>query len=146
MIEVKWDDREVLKAMQNLQRSADNMSPALREIGEILTESTKKRFASKTGPDGQAWLGNADSTIERKGRDFPLTDGGTLGDTIDYQLMGNDAVQVGSPEEYAAMMQFGGTKSEFPNLWGDIPGREYLGVSDDDESDILAAIERHLKL
>lgn len=33
---------------------------------------------------------------------------------------------VGSNKPYAAMMQFGGDKSDFPHLWGDIPGREYL--------------------
>lgn len=29
------------------------------------------------------------------------------------------------------MMQFGGKKSDFPQLWGAIPGRPYLPVDDD---------------
>ena len=33
---------------------------------------------------------------------------------------------VGSNKPYAAMMHFGGTKAEFPHLWGDIPARPYL--------------------
>ena len=82
---VEWDDREVLMALQHLQSSVGNLSPALREIGETLKESTQQRFSSKTGPDGQAWLGNSDLTIERKGRDH-----GTLGETIDSQLFGNN--------------------------------------------------------
>lgn len=142
---VEWDDREVLMALQHLQQSVGNLSPALREIGETLKESTKQRFSSKTGPGGQAWLGNSDLTIERKGRDFPLTDHGTLGNTIDYQLFGNDGVDIGSPMQYAAMMQFGGTKSEFPSLWGDIPDRPFLGISEQDKSDILTIIQRHLR-
>jgi len=48
--------------------------------------------------------------------------------------------------EYAAMMQFGGTKSEFPNLWGDIPARPFLGISEDDKTDILTILERHLSM
>lgn len=143
---VNWDDRQILAAMHKLQRVTGDLSPALRDVGEILKESTTQRFSSKTGPDGQAWEGNSDVTIERKGRDFPLTDGGELGGTIDYQLLGNDSLLIGSPMEQSAMMQFGGTKSEFPHLWGPIPKRPYLGVSDDDESAIIDVFERHLSL
>ncbi|MDD4907132.1 MAG: phage virion morphogenesis protein [Methylobacter tundripaludum] len=146
MSAIDVDDREILAALRQLQQSTGNLRPALLKIGEDLKESTKQRFSSKTGPDGQAWLGNADSTIERKGRDFPLTEGGTLGNTIDYQLFGNDGVDIGSPMKYAAMMQFGGTKAEFPNLWGDVPGRPFLGISEDDKVQILATIQRHLSL
>ncbi|MGZ5059150.1 MAG: phage virion morphogenesis protein [Methylobacter sp.] len=146
MSAIDVDDREILAALRQLQQSTGNLQPALLKIGEDLKESTKQRFLSKTGPDGQAWLGNADSTIERKGRDFPLTAGGTLGNTIDYQLFGNDGVDIGSPMEYAAMMQFGGTKAEFPNLWGDVPGRPFLGISEDDKVQILATIQHHLSL
>ncbi len=144
MIEI--DDRDILSALRRLQDRSANLRPALQKIGEKLKGSTRQRFVSKTGPDGSAWLGNADSTIDRKGRDQALTDEGGLGGTINYQLFGNDSVAIGSPFEYAAMMQFGGTKSEFPNLWGDIPERPFLGISDDDKTDILAIFERHLLL
>lgn len=145
---VEWDDHEVLMALQHLQRSIGNLSPALRDIGETLKESTHKRFETYTGPDGVMWEANSDVTYDRKAdrSGIPLTDYGTLGNTIDYQLLGNDGVQIGSPMEYAAMMQFGGTKEEFPNLWGDIPGRPFLGISEQDKSDILAIIQRHLNV
>ena len=146
MSAIEVDDREILAALRQLQQSTGDFRPALLKIGEDLKESTHQRFATKTGPDGEAWLGNSDLTIERKGRDFPLTEGGTLGNTIDYRLLGDDTLLIGSPMEYAAMMQFGGTKSEFPNLWGDIPGRPFLGISDDDKTQILAIIQHHLSL
>lgn len=142
---IEVDDQEILAALRHLQQATGNLRPALLRIGEQLKESTQQRFSSKTSPGGQAWLGNSDLTIERKGRDFPLTDGGTLGGTIDFQLFGDDGVDIGSPMEYAAMMQFGGTKSEFSHLWGDIPGRPFLGISEQDKIDILAIIQRHLK-
>lgn len=69
---------------------------------------------------------------------------GELMDSIHYQLDGDFAVEIGSAKDQAAMMQFGGTKEEFPHLWGDIPGREYLGFSAEDKAATLAVIQRHL--
>ena len=46
--------------------------------------------------------------------------------------------------EYAAMQQFGGIKSEFPHLWGDIPARPFLGVSESDAEEILAIVHDYL--
>jgi len=37
-----------------------------------------------------------------------------------------DSVVISSPIVYAAMQNFGGTKAEFPNLWGDIPARPFF--------------------
>lgn len=152
---IEIDDEEILAALRRLQNHSSNLRPVLRKIGDNLKESTKRRFASKTAPDGHAWLSNAESTqwarkklpgggYSIKGRDDPLIDGGTLGDTIAYQLFGHDGVQIGSPMKQAAMMQFGGDKSEFHQLWGDIPARPYLGVSEDDKNNILMLIEHFL--
>ncbi|MDI1231341.1 MAG: phage virion morphogenesis protein [Methylobacter sp.] len=145
MITVEIDSSRIQAELNQLLQRSGNLAPALREIGEDLKESTQQRFASQTAPDGSAWLGNADTTIARKGRSQPLTEHGTLGNTIGYQLLGGDGVQIGSPLEYAAMMQFGGTQSEFPNLWGDIPARPFLGISSEDEDNILALLARHLQ-
>lgn len=146
MIEFSIDNSRVLAKFNKLLQKTGDLSPALREIGEDLTESTKQRFSSATAPDGTAWAPNKPSTLEHKHGSRPLTDGGTLGDTIDYQIRGTDELLIGSPMEQAAMMQFGGTKSEFHNLWGDIEGREFLGISDEDEGVILDTVERHLNI
>lgn len=34
-----------------------------------------------------------------------------------------------STMKYAAMQNFGGTKAQFPNLWGDIPARPFMPVN-----------------
>jgi len=155
MAEVEWDDHEVLIALQNLQHAVGNLRPALADIGEKLTESTKQRFSTKKGPDGRQWKENSPVTINfvhkfdgfewMKGRDDPLI-GSThaLQQTINYNLIGTDALEVGSPMEYAAMQQFGGKKSEFRNLLGNIPARSFLGVSDDDKNEIMTILHRHL--
>ncbi|MDO9141451.1 MAG: phage virion morphogenesis protein [Methylobacter sp.] len=146
MISIDYNDTAVLNALRELAQHAGNLRPALKEIGEDLKESTKQRFGTYTGPDGVMWATNSDATYERKGdrSGIPLTDYGTLGNTIGYRLVGNDEVQIGSPMEYAAMMQFGGTKDEFPHLWGDIPARPFLGISDADKDGILAVLRDYL--
>lgn len=143
MISVIFHDKEIMQALQQLERSVGDISPALKEIGEVLVESTKQRFNSGEGPDGQAWAENSAVTIDRKGRNKPLIDEGTLAEQLRYEVIGNQ-LEVGSSMEYAAMQQFGGTKSEFPHLWGDIPARPFLGISEADAAEILAIVHDHL--
>jgi len=144
VITVEFDDSKIKKALQDLQSATGDLSPAFREIGKQLVESTKQRFSSGIGPDGQKWEDNSQVTIERKGRNMPLVDSGTLMAEINYQIIGNNTLEIGNPMEYAAMQQFGGTKEEFSHLWGDIPARPFLGISSDDETEILNIIEKHL--
>jgi phage gpG-like protein len=42
------------------------------------------------------------------------------------------------------MQQFGGTKARFPNLWGNIPARPFLGVSAADKDEILEILREAL--
>jgi hypothetical protein len=65
MITIEIDDRSVLAALAALQRKVGNLSPALKEIGEDLVDSTQRRFAATTAPDGQRWAPNSQSTILR---------------------------------------------------------------------------------
>ncbi|MFU1519392.1 hypothetical protein ACM25P_13020 [Vreelandella alkaliphila] len=44
---------------------------------------------------------------------------------------------------YAAMQNYGGVKAEFPHLWGDIPRWEFIGLSGDDEDEVLATLPDH---
>ena len=147
MINVEVNDQAILAALRQLQNHTANLRPALKEIGETLKESTQQRFVNYTGPDGVMWEANSDATYERKASrsGIPLTDSGTLGDTINSKVLGNDSVMIYSPMQYAAMMQFGGTKAEFPHLWGDIPARPFLGVSDSDESEIVSILRTYLE-
>lgn len=147
MINVAVDDRAILAALRQLQNHAANLRPALREIGETLKESTQKRFVNTTGPDGATWAANSEVTSERKASrsGITLTDGGTLGGTINSKVVGNDTVMIYSPMPYAAMMQNGGTQAEFPHLWGDIPARPFLGISPNDESEILSMLRSYLE-
>ena len=159
--------RQVVLVLDQLVERMDDMSPALAEIGEDLVESMKGRFASAKAPDGTSWAPNSPVTIAAylglfKGghkKDGSLSKKGearaaskkpgtgetrALQTTINYQLDGQDTVSIGSPLVYAAMFNFGGTKAEFPHLWGDIPAREFAGVSDDDRANILDVVQSYL--
>ena len=139
MIDIIVDNQAILEHLQTLINHSTQLRPAMKQIGEVLKESTQQRFINTTGPDGERWfLNSVLSTLidDNKVGDRPLTNHGILGNSIDYQMLGDDGVMVSSPMEYAAMQQFGGTKAEFPFLWGDIPERPFLGISTDDETEI----------
>jgi phage virion morphogenesis protein len=134
----------ILSGFDGMLQRSGNLRPLLLEIGEELMNSSKQRFVTATAPDGTPWAKNSEVTLAHKSGTLPLTDGGYLADSIDYQMLGDDTVEVAPDKVYAAMMQFGGTKAEFPHLWGDIPARPYIGFSDEDEQKILALATHYL--
>lgn len=167
MITVNIDDSEVKKELQRLANAGINMRPLYLSIGEQLLNSTQERFRTSTAPDGSRWQSNTqatymalidkkdqrkDGTLNQRGNNKILNKqpligelgwNGGLADQIYYQTDEN-GVSIGSPKPYAAMQQFGGTKAQFPQLWGDIPARPFLGLSDEDNEDILAMALDHL--
>lgn len=180
-IRIDVDTTEVRAAFARLVAAGRDPRPALAEIGEDVSESTRQRFATETGPDGRRWAPNTQTTILRYlaaktgvrdkqgrhtgtrkgyfGKDGRVTQkgaqvvsgkrilqglSGSLASQIGYQLEPG-AVTVGSSMAYAAMMQFGGTRAQFPHLWGDIPARPFVGLSADDERNILDILARHLE-
>ncbi len=146
MITVEFNDREVLDALQSLHQRMNDLTPVLQDIGEYLTTSTKDRFAAGIGPDGNAWDQNSDVTLERKRGTKPLI-GEThrLSNELSY-FIGNNELTFGSPLEYAAVQQFGADQGDFGHgsPWGDIPARPFIGISDDDQVEILDIINSYL--
>lgn len=168
MITIDVQSSSVLEALERLVRRTEDLRPALMEIGEEVAESTRRRFVSSTSPDGVPWAPNTAVTVARYlgvfggsfKKDGSLSKRGAaraggkkplvgetrdLSTTISWQLDGDGAVVVGSNRPYAAMQQFGGTKSQWPHLWGDIPARPYLGLSADDELTIQGIVVSYLQ-
>lgn len=173
LIQIDVDDREVLDVLARLARRAGDLSPALKQIGEDMVDSTRRRFATGTAPDGSRWAPNSQTTLLRylgskdrpKGvfgkRDGkltakgvgvalgkkPLVDSGNLASTINYRVVdGGRTLLVGSPQKYAAVQQFGADKGSLGKgaPWGNIPARPFLGISADDRADILDVLQRYL--
>jgi len=155
MIKVELQDKDINAALSKLEQATTDLSPALKLIGRKLVESTEQRFIEKRAPDGTPWLGNADSTIKGKGFDHPLVGGHQDGDTgrrtqmlqqQNHAQVADNVLTVGNTMEYSAMQHFGGEKSKFPHLWGDIPARPFIGLSADDREMVVEqltdAIER----
>jgi len=63
-----------------------------------------------------------------------------------HAQVADNVLTVGNTMEYSAMQHFGGTKANYPHLWGDIPARPFIGVSADDREMVVEqltdAIER----
>ena len=128
-IRVEFDDREVRRALDRLAKAGADLTPAMREIGEVLLNSARERFSAQTSPDGTPWAPLSEHTKRRKKRnqDKILTRDGFLRGTLTYQA-GADSVEVGSPLIYAGTHQFGAPAGSFAAgvPWGDIPARPFL--------------------
>lgn len=136
---------EALNAgLAELVANLTDWTPVMEQIGEYLVMSTKERFKKGESPDGVQWAPNSPVTLARKSNSSPLF--GRSGDlrNMPAPIAGSDFVAIGSNQVYAAMMQFGGTKARFPHLWGNIPARPFLGLSPEDETNILALVVDYL--
>lgn len=165
---VRLDSAAVLARLQEIARRVDDLSPAMRGIGELVAESTKERFASSTGPDGQRWKANAPSTVlamlnkvrgaysKRDGKltkrgatavagKRPLVDTGILQDTIRYQLTADgNGVEIGT-NRFAGEWEGGAAVHQFGDKKGNIPARPFLGLSANDEREILDVLDRFMR-
>jgi len=149
MITIDLQDADITHALGELEKVTTDLTPVLKLIGRKLVESTEERFIDKRAPDGTPWLGNSDLTIARKGFDHPLVGGTQDGDIgrrtqmlqqQNHAQVEDNVLMVGNTMEYSAMQQFGGTKADFPHLWGDIPARPFIGLSDADREMVVEQI------
>lgn len=147
-VDVKGE-RSIAKALNALVKRGGDLTPALGDIGEYLTESTQQRFIDQQASDGTPWEELSSTTLEQKIKkgertDRILTESGTLADALHYKLA-KDSLEFGSNEEYAAMHQFGGVTSPFsmmPNQ--DIPARPFLGIAPFERVEIIDILQHHL--
>lgn len=157
MIRLQFNHEPVFRALSAAHDRLADLTPVYHEIGEHMVRSTKQRFGRSEAPDGTRWQPKKPSTIERYkargdgNRPDPLIGpSGRLGREIN-SFVSRDGVEIGSALEYSAVMQHGAGKGAFgadragrPIPWGDIPARVWLGLSADDERDILDIVDEHV--
>ena len=153
------------QGLRNLERAAVNLRPVYEDIGQELVNTTLRRFETSTAPDGTQWAPNSpvtmgrliganmrkkDGTLNKRGEQRiaskkPLIGETRLLSTEIHSIVGASGLMVGSNKVQAAMMHFGGAKADFPHLWGDIPPRPIVGLSNADEREVLALMLDHLQ-
>lgn len=171
--EIDVNNSAVLAAFNRLLQAGQDLNPIMHAIGEDIVERAKQRFETSTAPDGTPWAPNSDTTLRAllHSNDKNFTKKGAvsargnkvlvgkkplIGETKDlsreiHPSYGDNSVTVSASPVYAAMQQFGGKKSEFPNLWGDIPARPFLPVTPfgglylDEEHEIVKVINAYLQ-
>ena len=119
----------------------------LHDIGVEMEAQTKERFQTKTSPDGDDWAEIAQSTknFYRKKFGSENPGKGTLWrlssvpmiDTVTSEVS-SWSVLVGATKVYAAVHQYGWKERN-------IIARPYLGLSNDDKTDIIGIINTFLE-
>jgi phage gpG-like protein len=146
MFNFEITNTSAVEAFNRLIALNQDMSGPLMAIGEVVTDFTKQRFVESADPYGTPWAPNSDTTLRSMlhGRSGRFTKKGklsakggkllagkkpligeskTLSTQIHSTVIGGDSVTVAATAIQAAMQHFGGDKSQFPHLWGDIPER-----------------------
>lgn len=162
-IDAKTPDAELQNIFNRLLSRMGNLTPVMSDVGEYLAETTKERFATSTAPDGAKWEPNTPVTvgqflgkysgsytkkgaISKRGKDRAAGKKPLIGETKSLSTTiahhaARTSASVISDEVYSAVQQAGAKKGQFgktkrgaPIPWGDIPAREFIGMSDHDWS------------
>lgn len=137
---LKYDFRGLDTVQRRINRlTKSNRRELLDVVGAIIESQTRKRIQDdKESAEGEAWQKWSDKYAAKRpeGRTLLMNEDHLL-DSITFLHEGSNSIKVGSNMIYAATHQFG---DEARN----IPARPYLGVSDDNEDDIIAAVDEFL--
>lgn len=173
MLKVQVTDASAIDAFNRLIAFGESPRSALLAIGEKVVAFTKERFELSQDPYGTPWAPNADTTLRaalhRSGKSFTKKGGlskrgkellagkkpligesKSLSTQFSYRVLRDEMVTVSSPMKYAAMQNFGGTKAEFPKLWGNIPARTFFpdkarGLPEQLSADITGVLRNALE-
>ena len=152
MTTVEFNSEAVERALRNLANGMDDMSDPMAEIAEALLLSTKDRIQEGITPEGVGFAARSQATLDAYAASKPPKNpvGGPLRLTGDmaseiFNASGPDFAEVGSNAVQAAMMHFGGSRATYANLWGDIPARPFIGLSEEDETAITEITEDWLQ-
>ncbi len=155
---IQIENQSVLAELERLQRVAVNMQPAFNSIGQEIKGFIEQGFRDLRSPEGVNWAVLSPVTIAKRTNNSsePLNDTGVLKNSFSAQgnefsvfNVTNNSVEVGTNRVQATMMNFGGTKAQFPHLWGNIPARPFMPTSQIPnlwETATIAAIQTHFEV
>ncbi|MGL4224621.1 MAG: phage virion morphogenesis protein [Vibrio sp.] len=128
--------QDALLALQSLKMPMDVVGQ------EVLSQTLERITGEQKSPDGTPWVAWSDSyrqyqAKKQSGGAF-LDASGQLIDSLNYEAAANE-VLIGTNLVYAATHQFGDDERN-------IPARPYLGLSKQNELDLVKAIEHAIAL
>jgi len=153
VFKVEFDSEDTGRRLEELVARMDEPIGFYKAVGEYLkSEAIPRNFANESAPDGTPWAKLSPVTVARREAaghtpiEILRSNSGSvqnLFSSIIYQMT-EDSLLVGSPMKQAAVMQFGAAQGAFgrtkrggPIPWGGIPSRPYLGLSDEDQREII---------
>ncbi len=135
----EFDMGALTKAVEGLAGRMNDLQGFAEDVGETLVSSTLERFRKGVDPDGNAWP--VSQRAEKEGGKT-LVDTGELQNSIVYEAS-PQMVVVGSDKVYARIHQKGGKAGRGRKVT--IPKRSYLGISQEDQKEIHALAQEHLR-
>jgi phage virion morphogenesis protein len=168
-LHITVQDEKVRALFGQLQKSMGDLTPVMREVGEIVRESVMRNFRESRSPEGVPWKPSRRALL---GAGRTLIDTATLRNSIHVRPE-KDKVAVGTPVEYGGVHQVGARRGSFGQVivrvrahrrvtrtgkestvrahtrkailpWGDIPPRPFLGVRREDWGEIHDALTDYL--
>lgn len=141
---VELDDRQAQGFFSRMDAGARNALPLFTEIGSVLEASTRERIqTTKSAPDGTPWVALSPKWVARKAEKGHaagiLTMRGDLLNSIAFEADPMFVDIIAGPSEYALIHQEGGQAGRGRKVT--IPARPYLGLSEDDQTEIREATD-----
>lgn len=139
-----------------LLEATGDLTGFMQDAGELLVASAQDRVLQGVQPDGSPFAPRSEATLKRYaklGLSFgaPLNVSGDMRNHLFYNAE-SDSVEYGSNAIQAAVMQFGAAKGAFGTAsngtsipWGNIPARPFIGISEDDETNLALELEEWLE-
>ncbi len=133
-----WGGLDIM--VKNSIAKARKNQTVLGKIGEAMRSSTVERFSLGETPEGKSWT-PSQRALKEDGQ--TLVNKEALRKSIVFETT-SDRVVWGSNEEYARIHQLGGETGR--NHAVTIEARPYIGLSSDDEEEILDILKKHMLL
>ncbi|QZD72889.1 phage virion morphogenesis protein [Pseudomonas sp. 3-2] len=130
MLIIEINHQHLQQTLNQIESAVGDLTPLMQTIATELASQTEENFQHEGRPQ---WPELSDVTTENRakhgywpGQILQVSAAGLAASIITHAT--DRTAMVGSNKPYAAMMQFGGEQSDFPQLWGDIPARPYLPI------------------
>lgn len=146
-ITIEHNSPAVVDVLQQLLDNLGDLSEPMQRIAGVLEDTTEQAFADEASPtSGAPWPALSENYLKanpkRAGGKMLQASAGGLASSIESDH-GDSWAQIGSNKIYAAIHHFGGEDDMAPGPAA-IPTREYFGISQEAEADILDILAEYL--